>query len=136
MGFVPIMSEKVVETVDTKIDYVRLGRRIHTARKSHRMTQEELASRCGCTRNHLSDVENGSSRPSLELLLRIARHLNTGMDELLVDSPGAETACILNTQLTPKLMRCNSRELAIIDRMLDELLEYRAVLLGDESGAH
>lgn len=130
------MSEKVVETVDVKIDYVRLGRRIHAARKRLRMTQEELASRCGCTRNHLSDVENGSNRPSLELLVRVARHLNTGVDDLLVDSPGADTACILNVQLAPKLMRCNSRELAIIDRLLDELLEYRTTLLGEEGAVH
>lgn len=130
------MSEKVVETVYAKIDYVRLGRRIHAARKRLRLTQEELASRCGCTRNHLSDVETGISRPSLELLVRVARHLNTGVDDLLVDSPGADTACILNTQLAPKLMRCNSRELAIIDRLLDELLEYRTALLGEEAAAH
>lgn len=130
------MSEKVVESVDTKIDYVRLGRRINAARKRHRITQEELASRCGCTRNHLSDVENGSSRPSLELLVRIARHLNTGLDDLLMDSPGADTTCILNAQLAPKLMRCNNRELAIIDRLLDELLEYRTALLGEETAIH
>lgn len=130
------MSEKVVETVDIKIDYVRLGRRIQASRKRLCMTQEELASRCGCTRNHLSDVENGSSRPSLELLVRVAHHLNTGLDELLVDTPGADTACILNSQLAPKLMRCNSRELAILDHMLDELLEYRAALVDDETAAH
>ena len=129
------MSEKVVEAVDVKIDYERLGRRINAARKRLSMTQEELASRCGCTRNHLSDIENGSSRPSLELLVRIARHLNTGVDDLLVDSPGADTACILNAQLAPKLLRCNSRELAIVDRLLDELLEYRTVLLEHDAGA-
>lgn len=129
------MSEKVVETVDIKIDYVRLGRRIQASRKRLCMTQEELASRCGCTRNHLSDVENGSSRPSLELLVRVAHHLNTGLDELLVDTPGADTARILNSHLAPKLTRCNSRELAILDRLLDELLEYRTTLLGDESAA-
>lgn len=121
--------------MDVKIDYVRLGRRIHAARKRHHMTQEELASRCGCTRNHLSDVENGSSRPSLELLLRVARHLNTGVDDLLVDSPGADTTRFLSTQLAPKLMRCNSRELAIVDRLLDELLDYRTALLGEEAAA-
>lgn len=122
--------------MDTNIDYAWLGRRIQAARKRSHMTQEELASRCSCTRNHLSDVENGTSRPSLELLVRVARHLNTGLDELLVDTPGSDTACILNAQLAPKLMRCNSRELAIIDRLLDELLEYRTALLGEEAAVH
>jgi len=46
------------------------------------LTQEELASAAGCTRQTIAALEKGTNNPSLGLALRIARVLGVSVDEL------------------------------------------------------
>jgi len=48
-----------------------IGQKVRRARLLARMTQAELAERVGCSRNHLSSIENGVHVPSLRLWLRL-----------------------------------------------------------------
>ena len=112
-----------------EIDYVRVGKRIRSVRKECYLTQDELAAQCGCTRNHLSAVETGESKPSLELIVRIASILDSSVDFFIMDSPHVNTRYIINHQIAPKLESCTSRELSLINRALDEILKYRDALL-------
>ena len=111
------------------IDYVRVGQRIRSVRKECFLTQDELASKCGCTRNHLSSIENGDCKPSLDLIVRIASILNSSVDFFIMDSPHVNTRYIINQQIAPKLEACTSRELTLINSALDEILKYRDALL-------
>jgi DNA-binding XRE family transcriptional regulator len=45
------------------------------ARKSMKMTQEELAKRAGTKKSNISRLESGSYNPSLDFLIKIARSL-------------------------------------------------------------
>ena len=45
------------------------------ARKSMKMTQEELAKRAGTKKSNISRLESGSYNPSLDFLVKIARSL-------------------------------------------------------------
>ncbi len=46
------------------------------------MTQEELASRAGCTRQTIIALEQGKYVPSIELAFRIARALGVTLEEV------------------------------------------------------
>ena len=116
----------------SEIDYVRVGKRIRSVRKECFLTQDELASQCGCTRNHLSAVETGECKPSLELIVKIASILDSSVDFFIMDSPHVNTRYIINHQIAPKLESCTSRELSLINRALDEILKYRDALLSTE----
>ena len=45
------------------------------ARKSMKMTQEELAKRAGTRKSNISRLESGSYNPSLDFLIKIAKGL-------------------------------------------------------------
>lgn len=111
------------------IDYVKVGRRIRAVREEHNLTQDALATQCGCARNHLSSVENGKSRPSLELLVKIASILDSSIDYFLIDTPGVNTKYIVDTHIAKQLYRCTGQELSMISLGIEELLKYRNSLL-------
>ena len=46
------------------------------------MTQEELARRCGVTRQTVISLESGKYTPSLELAFRIARAFAVGVEDV------------------------------------------------------
>ena len=116
----------------SEIDYGKVGKRIRSVRKECFLTQDELAAQCGCTRNHLSAVETGECKPSLDLIVKIAAVLDSSVDFFIMDSPHVNTRYIINQQIAPKLEACTSRELTLINRALNEILNYRNALLGVE----
>jgi len=46
------------------------------------MTQQELATRVGVTRQTVLSIEKGKYQPSIELALRLAQALNVRVDQL------------------------------------------------------
>jgi len=48
------------------------------------MTQQELADRCGCTRQTIIALEQGRYVPSLSLALKIARTFDRNVEEVFV----------------------------------------------------
>jgi len=62
---------------------VRIKNRIRRLRFDHdEMTQEELASRAGCTRQTIIALEQGKYVPSIELAFRIARAFGASLEEV------------------------------------------------------
>lgn len=55
---------------------------IRDARKNHKMTQDELAVCVGVTRQTIISIEKGNYTPSVLLALKLARALNTTVEEL------------------------------------------------------
>lgn len=56
--------------------------RVKEYRKQYKLTQEELANNLGVTRQTIIAVENDKYNPTLELAMRLARYLNTTIEEL------------------------------------------------------
>ena len=104
---------------------VLLGTRVKIARKEKRLTQEELASLCDCTPTHICNIENGKIGISLDLLFKISILLGKSMDYFVMDNPGADPQVKINSEIAPKLARCNPQMLDIIDTMLDKLIHYQ-----------
>ncbi len=56
--------------------------KVQTIRVRHKITQEELASAIGVTRQTIIAIEKGNYIPSVLLALKLARHFHTTVDSL------------------------------------------------------
>jgi DNA-binding XRE family transcriptional regulator len=54
---------------------MKVGKKIRRARLLARLEQAELAAKVGCSRNHISSLENDKCQPSLELWLKLCKVL-------------------------------------------------------------
>ena len=54
------------------------------------ITQEELASQLGVTRQTIIAIEKGKYDPSLPLAFRIARFFGVPIEEIFLDEPASE----------------------------------------------
>ncbi|MDE6845477.1 MAG: helix-turn-helix domain-containing protein [Lachnospiraceae bacterium] len=60
-----------------------VGKNIKKIRKEKNFTQEDLAERLHCTRQTISNYENGKSAPDIELLIEIAGVLDVEVNDLI-----------------------------------------------------
>ena len=104
------------------VDYKAVGKRIKVARINAGMNQESLAELVYVSPTHLSNIETGTTRVSLQTLVRIANALSVSTDDLLCDSVIRATAQI-QSDLAALLMDCNDYEIRIIADMTKALKE-------------
>ena len=65
------------------VSYGKVGRKIAQLRKSHNMTQLELADKMGISFQAVSNWERGNSMPDIAKLPELAELFHTTVDELL-----------------------------------------------------
>jgi HTH-type transcriptional regulator / antitoxin HipB len=58
---------------EQEFEAFKLGVMLHELRKEKGLTQEELAVRCGTTKNYISRIENDASDIRLSTLMRIVK---------------------------------------------------------------
>jgi transcriptional regulator with XRE-family HTH domain len=63
----------------------RLGAKLRTLRERHGLTVRKLAEEFGVEHSHISRIENGTKRPSSDLILKIARYFDVTTDQLMKD---------------------------------------------------
>lgn len=68
------------------VDYEKMGVRISKFRSKKGLSQEQLGRLVVADYNHISRVEKGKRRPSLELIIQIANALEVSADDILIDS--------------------------------------------------
>ncbi|MFN5092823.1 MAG: helix-turn-helix domain-containing protein [Bacteroidota bacterium] len=61
------------EKYEEEFEAFKLGVMIQELRKEKGLTQEELAKKCGTTKNYISRIENNASDIRLSTLMRIIR---------------------------------------------------------------
>ena len=108
-----------------EIDFAKIGQRIQKIRKDRKLTQNELAEKCGCSSNHLSAIETGTNKPSVELMIRISAVLNESVDYFLMDTPHSYTPYVIDTQIAQKLNKCTAPTLQVVNTLLDSMLDYQ-----------
>jgi len=59
------------EQYEQEFEAFKLGVMLQELRKEKRLTQEELAEKCGTTKNYISRIENNASDIRLSTLMRI-----------------------------------------------------------------
>ena len=101
------------------VNCISLGKRISFYRTKSNLTQEDLAAKVNCSREHIVRIENGTKIPSISVLVEIANALSVSADELLLDC--LEHSSSANSELHRLLLDCNETEQAIILRIAKEL---------------
>lgn len=67
------------------LDYYKIGERIRFYRESKMLKQNYVASKIGISNSHMSNIETGKTKPSLEIICAISRVLEVTIDELLIN---------------------------------------------------
>ena len=68
-----------------RLDSKKVGRVIASFRARKDLTQEVLSGLSDIGRTHLSAIENGERKPTLETLYKIAYALNVKMSDIIVE---------------------------------------------------
>ena len=58
------------------MDYYKIGQKIRQYRKALNLSQEQLAEQAGISLTHMSHIETGNTKLSLQVLVDIAKTLN------------------------------------------------------------
>ncbi|WP_242970439.1 helix-turn-helix domain-containing protein [Agathobacter ruminis] len=95
------------------IDYYGIGQRIRHIRKAHSFSQEELPSKIGISTTHMSHIETGNTKLSLQVLIDLAKELNVSPDELLFDKNELSDLS-LKPQFNELLNHCSKEEIKFL----------------------
>jgi transcriptional regulator with XRE-family HTH domain len=107
-----------------KIDYKALGERIAKRRKVLNMTQDDVAEATGLSNNHISNIENNHSIPSIETLIKICDAIDTTPNYLLLGiAAHTDAEDELQNQISQKLKLCNQKKLKLIERFISWIID-------------
>ncbi|HJC63393.1 MAG TPA: helix-turn-helix domain-containing protein [Candidatus Blautia merdavium] len=95
------------------MDYSGLGKRIRTIRISRKMTQQMLGEETDYSVQHISHVETGKTKLSVECLFDIANALNVSLDELACGYVNSASV-VLDSELKAILDDCTPQEKEVI----------------------
>jgi transcriptional regulator with XRE-family HTH domain len=76
-------QELSVDLTAPNRDAVLFGQRVRELRVARGITLTALAERLGTSKSFLSNIENGKQAPGLTTILRIARVLGCGVNEVM-----------------------------------------------------
>lgn len=104
--------------------YHEMGNRIKLRRKELRIKQAELAEILGISNNHMSSIENGRQKPSLDTFIGICNNLNVTPDYLLLGSMHA-----YNTpkDISEKLRLCNQSDIELARDFIELLVKRNSI---------
>ncbi|MFB3921978.1 MAG: helix-turn-helix domain-containing protein [Terriglobia bacterium] len=98
-----------------------LGARIRQLRKKQRLTQEELAERCGIHYKFLGGIERGDQNPTIIVLGKIAKALHVSLADLFDYEHVVSTPQRLREQLTEGIKQSSDAELLVLYRVYRSL---------------
>ena len=101
-----------------------MGLRIGVRRRELGMTQKELAEIAGCSDNYISSIENGKSKPTLAILVKICVALDITPDYCLL---GTMRPNNVPKNITDNLLLCTEDTLELITLILSDVLRYKVV---------
>lgn len=90
--------------------YQEMGNRIKVRRKELKIKQSELAEALEISNNHISSIENGRQKPSLDTFIEICRHLNVTPDYLLL---GTMHAYNIPQDISDTLRLCSQSDIEL-----------------------
>ena len=97
------------------VDYAKIGEKISLFRSQKGLSQEQLGQLVLADFNHISRVETGKRRPSLELIIQLANALSVSADDILVDSLEHPSS---SDEFHSFLLNCTEKEKEIVSRTL------------------
>ncbi|MDO4313901.1 MAG: helix-turn-helix transcriptional regulator [Eubacteriales bacterium] len=110
------------------MDCIKLGERVRSARKRKGLTQAQLAEVTGYSTQHISHIETGMTKLSIDCIVTLANELDVSLDYLLVDSLEKREQGMLEERFGALLKVYNEEEKELVYNinlsMKDSLLRY------------
>ena len=100
--------------------YKEMGNRIKVRRKELNIKQAELAEKLEISNNHMSSVENGRPKPSLDTFIGICNYLNVTPDYLLL---GSMHAYNVPQDILDKLHLCSQTDIELARDFIELLVK-------------
>ena len=91
------------------MNYYEIGQRIRKSRKALDLSQEELAEKVGISATHMSHIETGNTKLSLEVFAKLVEALGCRADDLLFERPTSSKHISDLRQLHPAAASHNRR---------------------------
>jgi len=63
----------------------RFGEKLRMLREHYGLSYRQLAAELEVAHGHLAGIESGATRPSVDLILRIAAYFEVSLDDLMLD---------------------------------------------------
>lgn len=100
--------------------FITMGKRIRLRRKELGLTQNKLAELLDISNNHLSAIENGKEKPSLEKFVTLCDLLKTTPDFLLL---GMLHPCNVSQNISDNLRLCNAEDIKLAGQIVELMVE-------------
>lgn len=95
-----------------KLDYYQIGQRIRKYRKAHSYSQDALAEKVEISTTHLSHIETGNTKLSLQVLVDLADALTVSVDDLLNDT--SDNSDRPKNEIIDILDSCSTSEIKVL----------------------
>lgn len=95
------------------LNYCEIGKRIRKYRKACHLSQEDLAARVDISTTHMSHIETGNTKLSLQVLAALAQEMAVSTDELLFGRP-CGTEDFPENDLIRMLRHCSPGQIEVI----------------------
>lgn len=105
-----------------ELDYKAIGKRIKIARIRADLTQERLAEMVEISPTHMSNIETGTTRVSLTVIVSLANALSVTVDDLLCDSV-IKAKVQFEKDIAGILADCDEYEIRMVKDMAQALVE-------------
>lgn len=105
-----------------ELDYKAIGKRIKIARIKADLKQDQLSEMVDVSPTHLSNIETGTTRVSLQTVIRIANALSVSADDLLCDNV-IRTKAQFEKEIEGILADCDEYEIRVMADMMRSLKE-------------
>lgn len=103
-----------------EFQYKNMGNRIKIRRKELRIKQAELAEKLNISNNHMSSIENGRQKPSLDIFIQICNLLSVTPDYLLL---GSMHAYNIPQDIIDKLRLCSPSDVELAGDFIELLVK-------------
>ena len=94
------------------MNYCEIGRKIRRYRKAKGLSQENLAELVNISVTHLSHIETGNTKLSLQVFVDLAKALEVQTDDLLYEQTLGKSKAI--NELSETLDSCSAQQTRII----------------------
>lgn len=105
-----------------ELDYKAIGKRIKVARIKADLTQERLAELVEISPTHMSNIETGTTRVSLSVIVNLTNALDVTLDDLLCDSV-IKAKVQFERDIASILIDCDEYEIRMIKDMTQAFKE-------------
>lgn len=116
--------------MDLNYQYISMGNRIRLRRKELRIKQSELAESLNISNNHISSIENGREKPSLDIFLRLCEELKVTPDYLLLGNIHAND---MPQNIVDGLRLCSDDDLKLARQFIELLINRNKDIWNDDN---